>query len=133
MKQNKIVLLFFIIICNAIHAQSPPKKVTVAGFELKQYFFVMLSKGPNQNQDSAIIAQTMKGHLTNILRLEKMGKLVLSGAFPDAENWVGIHIFDCKTEAEVINYLKADPAITTGKFTYKIYRWNTLKNNCLFK
>ena len=105
----------------------PEKKV-----ELKQYFFVMLSKGANRNQDSATAARIQDGHMQNIRRLADLGKLLVAGPFGDDGEWRGIFIFDCPTREEVENYLKTDPAIAGGRLAYEIKPWWTAKN-CVFK
>src|SRR5207248_10122452 len=59
-------------------------------FEMKQYFFVMLSSGPNRSQDSITANKIQEGHMNNMKRLAQMGKLVVAGPFADDSNWKGI-------------------------------------------
>lgn len=99
---------------------------------MKQYIFVMLISGPNRNQDSATAAQIQKGHMENIGRLAKDGKLIVAGPFGDDGKWRGIFIFDVPTKEEVIQLLNSDPAISSGRLTYEIHPWWTAKN-CVFK
>ena len=103
-----------------------------AGNELKQYYFVMLLKGAKRDQDSLTAATLQQGHMANISRLAKLGKLVIAGPFADEGDWRGIFIFDCLTQDEVVGYLKSDPAIIAGRLIYEIHPWWTAKN-CLFK
>jgi uncharacterized protein YciI len=100
--------------------------------EMKQYFFVMLTRGPNRNQDSATASKIQEGHLNNIRKLAGMGKIVVAGPFGDDRDWLGIFIFDCKTREEVVDYLKTDPAVSAGRLEYDIRPWWTAKN-CVFK
>jgi uncharacterized protein len=99
---------------------------------MKQYFFVMLTKGPKRNQDSLTAAKIQEGHLNNIRRLAAVGKIVVAGPFGDDRDWLGIFIFDCKTKEEVVHYLKTDPAVEAGRLAYDIRPWWTAKN-CVFK
>jgi uncharacterized protein YciI len=68
---------------------------------MKQYYFVMLTKGNNRTQDSITAAQIQKAHLENIGRLAKAGKIIVAGPFGDDGNWRGIFIFDAKSVEEV--------------------------------
>lgn len=113
-------------------ASSTTKVPKEEGFEMKQYFFVMLIKGENRSHDSTTAANIQKGHMDNINRLAKEGKIVLAGPFGDDGNGRGIFIFDSKTKEEVIEQLKTDPAISSGRLAYEVRPWWTAKN-CLFK
>jgi uncharacterized protein len=53
---------------NYCFAQDITKDKT-QGYEMKQYFFVMLNKGSNREQDSASSAKIQEGHMANIRRL----------------------------------------------------------------
>lgn len=125
-------LFSFLLFNHRVNAQqsghsSIPKKV-----EMKQYFFVMLTKGPNRDQDSVKAAKIQEGHMNNIRRLAGLGKILVAGPFGDDGDWLGIFIFDCKTKEEVISYLKTDPAVDAGRLNYDIRPWWTAKN-CVFK
>ena len=102
------------------------------GYEMKQYFFVMLIKGTTRSQDSATAIKIQKGHMDNINRLAKEGKIVVAGPFGDESNWKGIFIFDAGSKEEVEQYLKTDPAVSSGRLSYEIHPWWTAKN-CVFK
>ncbi|MBK9328295.1 MAG: hypothetical protein IPM95_03055 [Sphingobacteriales bacterium] len=94
---------------------------------MKQYYFVMLTKGKNRTQDSSTAEQIQKGHLENIGRLSEEGKLLVSGPFLDDGLWRGIFIFDLKDATEVEKVLQTDPAITSGRLAYEIHPWMTRK------
>jgi uncharacterized protein len=132
MMKQIISLVTGMIICCSLPAQDTSKNNTVNGMELRDCFFVMLTDGPNSHPDSATEAKIMGGHVATILRLKKMGKLLLSGFFTDRAKWFGLYILDCKTVDEVKQYLQTDPAIASGRLDYEIHPWRTLKN-CLFQ
>ncbi len=92
----------------------------------------MLIKGPHRDQDSATSAAIQKGHLENIDRLKSEGKILVSGPFGDDGNWRGIFIFDVPTQEEVVQLLKTDPAIQSGRLSYEIHPWLTPKGG-IFK
>lgn len=126
-----VAALVFIAISSNAQTKEAPKE---EGFEMKQYYFVMLTKGERRGEitDTAIINEIQRGHMANINRLAEMGKIVVAGPFGDNGNWRGIFIFDCPTEEEVRELLNTDPAIKAGRLAYEIHPWWTAKN-CLFK
>lgn len=97
---------------------------------MKQYYFVMLTKGERRNEitDTTIINKLQAGHLANIGKLAKEGKILVAGPFGDDGNWRGIFIFDCETKEEVEKLLNTDPAIAAGRLAYEIHPWWTAKN-----
>lgn len=121
-----------VLFCFTVNAQ--PKHQAEKKYEMKQYYFVMLTKGARRGDitDTASINEIQRGHIANIERLAKMGKILVAGPFGDDTNWRGIFIFDCKTQEEVEALLKTDPAIAAGRLAYEIHPWWTAKN-CTFK
>jgi uncharacterized protein YciI len=93
--------------------------------KIKQYWFVMLTGGPNRSQDSATAATIQAGHMDNINKLYYAGKLKVAGPFGDDGEWKGIFIFDCATKEEVEKFLSTDPAIAAGRLNYTIHPWWT--------
>jgi uncharacterized protein YciI len=105
-----------------------------SGAVLKKYYFVMLIKGARRDEikDTASINNIQRGHMANMERLHKMGKLVVAGPFDEDINWRGIFVFDCNTEAEVKTLLATDPAIAAGRLDYEIHAWWT-QQGAVFK
>lgn len=99
-------------------------------FELKQYYFVMLTRGTKRGEitDTAKINQLQMGHLANIDRLYNEGKILVAGPFGDDGNWRGILIFNCPTQEEVEQHLHTDPMIQAGWLGYEVHPWWTAKN-----
>ena len=93
--------------------------------QIKQFWFVMLTKGNNRTQDSVTAAKIQEGHMANITRLYKDGKIKVAGPFGDDGNWRGIFIFDAATKEEVDRLLITDPAISSGRLSYEIHPWWT--------
>ena len=123
-------LILFLSVFNML--AKPAKKSHAPQYEMKQYFFVMLTRGANRSQDSATAASIQKTHLENIERLAKLGKIIVAGPFGDDSNWRGIFIFDCPTKEEVEQLLNTDMAVSSGRLAYEIHPWWTAKN-CVFK
>jgi len=135
------IVTMLICCCAFTRAQSVNKtdadgsmsvKIGDSTFVIKQYFFVMLSDGPNRSQDSITAEKIQAAHLKNISRLAQMGKLLVAGPFGDDGKWKGIFIFNCKTKEEVEELVKTDPAVSAGRLNYELHPWWTGKN-CVFK
>jgi uncharacterized protein YciI len=92
---------------------------------IRKYWFVMLTTGPNRTQDSATAAKLQAGHMANMEIMHQDGKLKVAGPFGDNGNWRGIFIFDCETKEEVVALLAKDPAIAAGRLAYEIHPWYT--------
>lgn len=92
---------------------------------IRKYWFVMLTTGPNRTQDSATAVKLQAGHMANMEVMHQDGKLKVAGPFGDNGNWRGIFIFDCETKEEVVALLAKDPAIAAGRLAYEIHPWYT--------
>ena len=121
---------FTILLCMltvSVQAQNNENKSAGPKMEeqIRKYWFVMLLKGENRTQDSAMAATIQKAHLDNINRLYNEGKIKVAGPFGDRGNWLGIFIFDCETKDEVESLLKTDAAVSSGRLAYDIRPWYT--------
>ena len=127
---NKFLTLVLPLLCMlslGTLAQNNDKKSDKPKMEeqIRKYWFVMLLKGENRNQDSVTAANIQKAHLDNINRLYNEGKIKVAGPFGDRGNWLGIFIFDCETKDEVESLLKTDAAVSSGRLAYDIRPWYT--------
>jgi uncharacterized protein len=96
-------------------------------YEMKQYWMVFLKKGPHRDHDSVSAARLQEGHMANINRLAKEGKILVAGPFGDDGDLRGIFIMDCKDEAEVRRLCESDPVIKAGRLALEIHPWWTAK------
>lgn len=127
---NKTLLLPILTIlclCSGAAAQDKPGAATPPPKEqIRQYWLVLLTKGPNRTQDSATAAAIQKAHLNNIDRLYNEGKIKVAGPFGKNEKgWQGIFIFDCATRAEVEQLLQTDRAVSSGRLQFEVLPWYT--------
>jgi uncharacterized protein YciI len=119
-----VSLSFFSLVA---FSQSKPASQTKKPEEMiRLYWFVLLTKGSNRDQDSATAAKLQAGHLANIQKLYMDGKVKVAGPFGEEGDWQGIFIFDCTGKEEVEKLLKTDPAISAGRMNYQIKPWYTL-------
>lgn len=134
MRYLPILLLFILPFSSQAQSskkEKNPREFTAPdGTVVKQYFFVMLTAGPKRNEinDTAVLNRIQQGHMDNIKRLGKAGKLAVAGPFGDEGTWIGLFIFNCDTKEEVEKLLQTDPAIAAGRLAYEIHPWWTGKN-----
>ena len=126
MKKTMIVTGLALLVCAFGFAQEGSKKEKNPAEMIRQYWFVLLTKGSNRDQDSATAARLQKGHLANIERLYKEGKIKVAGPFGEEGDWQGLFIFDCPTKEEVEKLLNTDPSIAAGRMAYQIKSWYTM-------
>ncbi|MDP1678102.1 MAG: YciI family protein [Bacteroidota bacterium] len=99
------------------------KAKVVKDGEMKQYFLVLLKRGPIRNQDSVTSVAIQKGHLDNITRLYNEGKIDMAGPMGHDGDLRGIFIFNCESYEEVQQLCATDPAIKAGRLIVEIYPW----------
>jgi len=94
-------------------------------YGMKRYFWVILKTGTNTTTDKELIGKSFSGHMDNINRLVKEGKLIVAGPLGKNENkYRGIFILDNLTSIEEAKKtLQSDPAIKNGLLDYEIFTW----------
>jgi uncharacterized protein len=127
---RNVFIACFLLVTVSSFAQ---EKTEAPKEKIQPYWFVMLLKGTNRSQDSVTAAKIQEGHMANMTRLHKEGKLKVAGPFGDGGDWVGLFIFDasapgCKTKEEIELLVKTDPAILAGRLTYDIRPWWTMSS-----
>ena len=123
---KKIVLLFALLYSISAFSQEKAADKTSEA-QLKEYFFVMLKRGPNRSKDSVTAQNLQKGHMANIQKMADDGHLAIAGPFGDDGDWRGIFIFKTKTLEEAKKLVEQDPMIKAGWLTYEIHPWWTMK------
>ncbi|MCE4065429.1 YciI family protein [Chryseobacterium gleum] len=94
-------------------------------YGMKPYTIVMLTTGTAHIEDKAQMSELMKGHMNNIGKLANEGKIVVAGPFleKNKENYRGMFIFNTRTKEEAEQWVKTDPAVQAGIFSYEIFPW----------
>ncbi|MDC8106405.1 YciI family protein [Chryseobacterium sp. B21-037] len=94
-------------------------------YGMKAYTIVMLTTGPAKIEDKAKMSEIMKGHMTNIGKLADEGKIIVAGPFleKNKENYRGMFIFNTKSKEEAEQWVKTDPAVKAGVFSYELLPW----------
>ena len=94
-------------------------------YGMKSYFFVILKTGANKTTDKELISESFRGHMDNINRLFKKGKLIVAGPFEKNDSgYRGIFILNnIKSIEEAKQLLQTDLALKNGLLDYEIFTW----------
>lgn len=128
---KKLVLLSALLLTGIFAAQAQTvkvaydsllaKKLGADDYGMKHYVMALLKKGPNRSQDSTTAANIQAGHMKNIERMAKEGKLVVAGPFEDDWDVRGIYIFNVSTVEEAQKLTATDPAIIAGRLVMELH------------
>lgn len=94
-------------------------------YGMKTYFIVMLTTGKTKIEDKNKVSELMKGHMENIGKLAKEGKVTVAGPFleKNARDYRGMFIFNTDSKDTAETWVKTDPAVAAGIFDYEIFKW----------
>ena len=123
--------IFFLMIIfsgSTLFGQQQPaaKAKTSPADKIKQYWFVLLTTGPNTEADSTSKAILFEKHMSNMEKLYNEGILKIAGPFgKNDKQWRGLFVFDCASRAEAEKIVQTDPAIAAGLLAADITSWYT--------
>ncbi|TXH66040.1 MAG: hypothetical protein E6Q88_12845 [Lysobacteraceae bacterium] len=100
---------------------SAPTPVLPLG--MKQYWFVMLKKGPKRDQPADEAERIQAGHMANINAYAERGALQIAGPFMDDGDWRGLFILDVPDRAAAEAMCNDDPAVKAGRLVCEIHPW----------
>ncbi|HVG17379.1 MAG TPA: hypothetical protein VM935_20565 [Chitinophagaceae bacterium] len=91
---------------------------------MKRYVLAILKTGTATGYDKIMTDSLFRGHMQNIGKLAKMGKLVVAGPLQkNGKNYRGIFILNVSTIAEAALLLDTDPAIRGRLLDSELYGW----------
>lgn len=91
---------------------------------MRQYVLVVLKTGPTRVPEGAERQAMFAGHMANIERLSKAGKLALAGPFgKNAAGWRGLFVFAVTDIEEARALTATDPVIVKGEMVAEYYPW----------
>lgn len=99
------------------------KRLGADEYGMKRYVIAFLKTGPVKMTDSTERKRLQSGHLLNIQRLAKEGKLIIAGPFLDGQNLRGIFVFNVETVEEAKQLAASDPAVKAGIFELEFHPW----------
>lgn len=131
MKKITFTLLLSIFVATFTNAQNTKFNQELADslgadqYGMKQYVIVMFTTGSAKIKDKTKMSQLMNGHMENIGKLAKEGKIIVAGPFSgkNQRNYRGMFIFNTKSKEEAETWVKTDPAVSAGIFSYEIFPW----------
>lgn len=91
---------------------------------MKQYVLVILKTGSNDVKEKSIRENLFRGHMNNINKLAKEGKLIVAGPLQkNDKTYRGIFILNVKTIEEAKVLVDTDPAIKEKMLDGEFYVW----------
>lgn len=100
------------------------KKLNADERGMKNYVLVILKTGTTSISDKNEIDKIFEGHMSNIGRLAKEGKLSLAGPFRKNEKtYRGLYIFNVETTEEAKIITATDPAVQSGLLVAEYFNW----------
>ena len=99
------------------------KKLNADEYGMKQYVLVLLKTGPAQNVSQTVTDSLFKGHMANLSRLAKAGKLAVAGPFSKDQMYRGLIILNTTTMEEARQLIDTDPAVKAKLLDAEFLQW----------
>ncbi|RZJ56081.1 MAG: hypothetical protein EOO44_00840 [Flavobacterium sp.] len=100
------------------------KSLNADEYGMKKYVFCLLKSGTNTTASKEETQKLFEGHMANINKLAKEGKLVVAGPFmKNDRNYRGIYVFNVETIAEAEALVATDPAIKAKLLEAELTPW----------
>lgn len=97
-------------------------KPASAGAAMTNYVFGLLLRGTNSAKlPPAEVTKIQEGHMANIRRLGKEGKLSIAGPFVEGGDRRGIFMFKLADQAEAQTLADTDPAVIAGRLRIELH------------
>lgn len=91
---------------------------------MRRYVLVVLKTGPTRVPDGEARTAMFAGHMANIQRLAKAGKLAVAGPFmPSDSGWRGLFLFAVESVDEAKALTETDPVIVNGEMVAEYHPW----------
>ncbi|GAA4801321.1 hypothetical protein GCM10023307_29860 [Lysobacter hankyongensis] len=115
----------------AAPTQAAPSAAPVLPPGMKQYWFVMLKKGPQRDHPADEAQRLQAGHMANMQAYAERGILQIAGPMMDDGDIRGIFILDAPDRAGAEAMCNDDPAVQTGRLVCEIHPWLSQKGASL--
>ncbi len=129
-----IPLLFALSVAQAAEPAAPQatafdaelaKKTGADDYGMRRYVLVILKTGPTRVPDGEARKAMFAGHMANIQRLSKEGRLAVAGPFGDGKgsDWRGLFVFAVESIDEAKALVATDPVIINGEMIADYHIW----------
>jgi uncharacterized protein YciI len=98
---------------------------------MKQYWFVLLKKGPKRDHPADEAQRLQAGHMANMQTYADRGILHIAGPMMDDGDIRGIFILDAPDRAGAEAMCNDDPAVQAGRLLCEIHPWMSQKGASL--
>ncbi|WP_166922089.1 YciI family protein [Flavobacterium poyangense] len=131
MKKSIFTLAFLLLNCIAFaqatesqYDEKLAKSLNADEYGMKKYVFCLLKSGTNTTASKEETKKLFEGHMSNIGKLAKEGKLVIAGPFmKNDRNYRGLYIFNVETIEEATALVATDPAIQAKLLEAELTPW----------
>ncbi|WP_431242609.1 YciI family protein [Flavobacterium sp. P21] len=131
MKNSLFIFAFFLISAIGFSQKTEvkydeklAKSLNADEYGMKKYVFCLLKSGSNTTASKEETQKLFEGHMANINKLAKEGKLAVAGPFmKNDRNYRGIYIFNVETIEEAKALVATDPAIKANLLEAELTPW----------
>jgi uncharacterized protein YciI len=130
---KKPLLIFVFLVMSTIgfsqetevkYDENLAKSLHADEYGMKKYVFCLLKSGSNTTASKEETQKLFEGHMENIGKLVKEGKLAVAGPFmKNDRNYSGIYIFNVETIEEAKALVATDPAIKANLLEAELTPW----------
>ena len=129
---KKLFLLLILAVCSISHSfaqneafdEALAKEVGADDYGMRKYVIAFLYRGDRvQEYTEQQRTEIQAGHMANINRLAKEGKMVLAGPFFGNEELRGLFFFAVESLEEAQKLTESDPAIKAGVLKMDLKEW----------
>ena len=100
------------------------KQTGADDYGMRSYVLVILRTGPTRVADPEERKAMFAGHMANIQRLAREGKLAVAGPFgDDTGDWRGLFVFAVGSIDEARALVATDPVIIKGEMVADYHKW----------
>ncbi|MFN8396360.1 MAG: YciI family protein [Bacteroidia bacterium] len=92
---------------------------------------MLLQRGKKSTSSKEELEKIQAGHMENIGKLAKAGKLLVAGPMGDDTDLRGIFILDCETIEEAKALVDTDPAVKAGRLRPEYHPWWTARGTVI--
>lgn len=129
---KSILYIFLLLFCSNAMAQQNTagydsvlaKKLGADDYGMKQYVMVILTTGKADIKEKTRRDSLFAGHMSNINKLAKDGKLVVAGPFGKNDiSYRGVFVFNTASVEDTKAMVATDPAVAAGIFDAVYLPW----------